>query len=78
MRSILKLTAESWMLLCSFLKLKAASGMVFATFWNYHLHIAHTVIVFAACSAKIYKLHGAYHILKPRPVNCAELAAVSK
>ena len=42
LRSILRLTAGSWMLLCGLLKLKAASGMVFATCWNYHLHIAHT------------------------------------
>ena len=42
MRSILKLTSVSWMLLCGLLKLKAASGMVFATCWSYHLHIAHT------------------------------------
>ena len=33
-------------------------------------------MVFAACSAKICKLHGAYHIVKPTLVNCAELAAV--
>ena len=42
MPSTLKLTSVSWVLLCGLLKLKAASGMVFATCWNYHLHIAHT------------------------------------
>jgi len=61
------------MLLCGLLKLKAASGMVFATCWNYHLHIAHTGMVFAV---KFHELHGAYHILKPKPVNCAKPAAV--
>jgi len=34
---------------CVFLKLKDASGMVFATCWNYHLHIALNGMVFAAC-----------------------------
>ena len=76
MRSILKLTAESWMLLRGLLKLKAASEMVCATCWDYHLHYAHAGMAFAACSAKIYKLHSAYHMLNPKPVNCAGLAAV--
>ena len=54
LRSILRLTAGSWTLLCGLLKLKAASGMVFATCWNYHLHIAHTGMVFAV---KFHELH---------------------
>ena len=76
MRSILKLTSVIWMLLCGLLKLKAASRIVFATCWNYRLHIAHISMAFAACSAKICKLHGPYHFLKPTPANCAELATV--
>ena len=73
MRSILKLTLVNWML---FLRLSEAQTLQVDGIRNIlKLSSAHCTYWHGVC-CKIYKLHGGYHILKPKPANRAELAAV--
>ena len=48
-RSVWKLTSVNWMLFLRLSEAQTYKWLGFAKYWNYHLQIAHSGMVFAAC-----------------------------
>jgi hypothetical protein len=59
------------MLFLRFSEAQTCKWAVFATSWNYHLHVAHAWCL-QRVGSKICKMHGLCHPLKPNTCNLAE------